>query len=582
MTTIHVSTDGSDRNSGSANDPLASPRTAHDLAEPGDEIVIHDGHYSFDSKLWITKSGEAGNPITMRAADGATPVFEWTNKSGGDRDSGMKFSGASHWVVRGLEIRESTYKGIVTNSDSSDLLWESLDVHSNSDRGVVVNGAPNVTLRNVRSHDNYDRRHNGEGADGFTFTGQSATGLVVEDCVAYNNSDDGFDFWTAAQGARIRNCTAMDNGRGRDGDGNGFKLGGGGGGGGHDVERCVAYGNAKRGFTWNASDNPSRVVNCTAFDNDLNFVFRDHAHTLRNNISFQGSDSVTSVVDDEYNSWNLDIADPEFRSTDPSSDDFLRLSASSPCIDAGVDVGTAYNGRAPDLGAYEYDGESAEERLPVEDTVTIWAADAAINSGSKFQTEHAGFEGDGYVNFEPDSGAYARWQLDVATAGTYDFEIRYANGGDIDRTVALRYGDSEQEITFPRTGAWTEWSTVTGTLELPSGAVDLVIETIGEDGGNVDQVTMWAREDDESGGERAEPFGDTPNHGYNVPDEGTSDWHVPLNENFEAIDRDVPIVDTEDRKDQYTPADRTLYFALDSGRVYVGVDDVWEPLGELN
>lgn len=33
----------------------------------------------------------------------------------------------------------------------------------------------------------------------------------------------------------------------------------------------------------------------------------------------------------------------------------------------------------------------------------------------------------------------------------------------------------------------------------------------------------------------------TPNRGYNRPDEGAADWHVPLNENFTAIDEDVQL-----------------------------------------
>ena len=29
---------------------------------------------------------------------------------------------------------------------------------------------------------------------------------------------------------------------------------------------------------------------------------------------------------------------------------------------------------------------------------------------------------------------------------------------------------------------------------------------------------------------------DTPNHNYNVPDQGDQDWHQPLNENFEEFE----------------------------------------------
>lgn len=31
----------------------------------------------------------------------------------------------------------------------------------------------------------------------------------------------------------------------------------------------------------------------------------------------------------------------------------------------------------------------------------------------------------------------------------------------------------------------------------------------------------------------------TPNHGYIVPDEGTTNWHEPLNENFEELEAET-------------------------------------------
>ena len=40
----------------------------------------------------------------------------------------------------------------------------------------------------------------------------------------------------------------------------------------------------------------------------------------------------------------------------------------------------------------------------------------------------------------------------------------------------------------------------------------------------------------------------TPNHGYNVPNEGAQDWHVPLNDNFEQYDTDIEIRRSEERR----------------------------------
>jgi hypothetical protein len=67
----------------------------------------------------------------------------------------------------------------------------------------------------------------------------------------------------------------------------------------------------------------------------------------------------------------------------------------------------------------------------------------------------------------------------------------------------------------------------------------------------------------------------TPFHNYNTPDEGTVDWHIPLNENFEKLDTDIEIRGPEADKGEYEPKEGTKYEAVDSGAVYYGDGDVW-------
>jgi len=68
---------------------------------------------------------------------------------------------------------------------------------------------------------------------------------------------------------------------------------------------------------------------------------------------------------------------------------------------------------------------------------------------------------------------------------------------------------------------------------------------------------------------------ETPNHGYNRPAEGTTNWHIPLNENFDRLDSDVEIRDTEANKGEYEPKVDHKYEATDSGAVYHGNGDTW-------
>jgi hypothetical protein len=65
------------------------------------------------------------------------------------------------------------------------------------------------------------------------------------------------------------------------------------------------------------------------------------------------------------------------------------------------------------------------------------------------------------------------------------------------------------------------------------------------------------------------------NHNYNTPSEGTTDWHIPLNENFNQLDVDVEIRGPEENKGDYDPIAGAKYEATDSGAVYYGNGDTW-------
>ena len=71
---------------------------------------------------------------------------------------------------------------------------------------------------------------------------------------------------------------------------------------------------------------------------------------------------------------------------------------------------------------------------------------------------------------------------------------------------------------------------------------------------------------------------DTPNHGYNVPDQGDEDWHQPLNENFEAYDTDIEIRDQESNLGDYDPKAGAKFLATDTEAMYVGDGNNWNQL----
>ena len=68
---------------------------------------------------------------------------------------------------------------------------------------------------------------------------------------------------------------------------------------------------------------------------------------------------------------------------------------------------------------------------------------------------------------------------------------------------------------------------------------------------------------------------------YNTPAEGTLDWHVPLNENFQQLDTDVELRDRESNRDQYQPAEGAKFLSVDTGAVYLGDGSAWNYLGDI-
>jgi hypothetical protein len=71
----------------------------------------------------------------------------------------------------------------------------------------------------------------------------------------------------------------------------------------------------------------------------------------------------------------------------------------------------------------------------------------------------------------------------------------------------------------------------------------------------------------------------TPNHGYNVPNEGEQDWHIPLNQNFRSYDTDIEIRDAAGNRGDYRPKQGAKFLATDTGAVYLGDGSGWNRVG---
>lgn len=70
----------------------------------------------------------------------------------------------------------------------------------------------------------------------------------------------------------------------------------------------------------------------------------------------------------------------------------------------------------------------------------------------------------------------------------------------------------------------------------------------------------------------------TENHNFETPNEGATDWHIPLNENFAQLDTQVEVRDDEEQLNNYTPKNGAKFFATDTGRIFIGDGSQWNDI----
>jgi hypothetical protein len=124
-------------------------------------------------------------------------------------------------------------------------------------------------------------------------------------------------------------------------------------------------------------------------------------------------------------------------------------------------------------------------------TTTYQAEGATIFHGL-VESNHAGFTGSGFVNYDNEVGSYVQWSVTVAAAGSTSLVFRYANGTTTARPTAVAVdGTTVATPTFAGTGAWTTWTTATVTTTLTAGTHTVrATATTANGGPNVDEVTV--------------------------------------------------------------------------------------------
>ncbi|MCM1297251.1 MAG: right-handed parallel beta-helix repeat-containing protein, partial [Muribaculaceae bacterium] len=270
---------------GTKESPLAL-QTALDLAQPGQVVVVGEGTYNLSS-LVIRKgvSGTEGNPIYLVAdpAAASRPVLDF-----GGTGSGLLLQG-DWWYLYGLDVTRANDEG-VSVAGSHNVL-DRLEIYGNLATGLQIARStrsdhnlsywPSYNLiLNCTAHHNIDPGYSD--ADGFGAKLTCGVGNVFDGCVAYRNSDDGWDLYAKAESGPIgkvviQNSVAYANGYLDDGspagDGNGFKMGGESITAYHELRNSVSFHNKNCGVTTNSCPD-LQLFDVTTFDNDhLNVNF---------------------------------------------------------------------------------------------------------------------------------------------------------------------------------------------------------------------------------------------------------------------------------------------------------------------
>lgn len=310
----------------SANGTKGSPvdiRTGFNKLKAGDTLILLDGTYNLPERILIdkTQNGASGHMITVKADDNANVTLDFSQQNIAGTSRGVQIN-ADYWHLYGFDVKGAGDNGVYIAGSYN--IVENCSFHENQDTGLQIGRASsdltnikdwphNNLIKNCTSYNNYDYQSYGENADGFAAKLTTGEGNVFDGCIAYRNSDDGWDLYAKSDSGQvgttiIKNCVSFENGwlldktatpddsdlnengvttitttakmlaketnasyATRDGDGIGFKLGGSVMEGNVIVENCMAFNNRLHGFSDNSNPGVLSLRNCTAYNNSVSF-----------------------------------------------------------------------------------------------------------------------------------------------------------------------------------------------------------------------------------------------------------------------------------------------------------------------
>src|SRR6266508_1613022 len=123
----------------------------------------------------------------------------------------------------------------------------------------------------------------------------------------------------------------------------------------------------------------------------------------------------------------------------------------------------------------------------------VLQAENATLSQAVVATNHTGFTGTGFVDYNNVTGSFVEWTVNAATAGNVSLVIRYANGSTVNRPMSIAVNGTviAAAAAFNPTGSWDTWADTTIVASLVAGAnMVRATATTASGGPNVDKLTV--------------------------------------------------------------------------------------------
>jgi chitinase len=130
---------------------------------------------------------------------------------------------------------------------------------------------------------------------------------------------------------------------------------------------------------------------------------------------------------------------------------------------------------------------------PAASAATDYQAENATVSQGVVESNHAGFTGTGFVNYDNVTGSFVEWSVTASAQGATPLTFRFANGTTVNRpmTIMVNGSATNTNVAFAGTGAWTTWASATITANLNAGTnVIRATATTANGGPNVDRLTV--------------------------------------------------------------------------------------------